>query len=61
MKCGAGILKRWEQSNQWRNLGASPIKIQVEEDEANTQHQMSNSNRSVLCSLDVKGWTLDVF
>src|SRR6266487_5080163 len=61
MKYGTGILKRWEQENQSRNLGESPIKSQVDEDEANTQHPMSNSNRSVLCSLDVGGWTLDVF
>src|SRR5438874_4757004 len=59
MKYGTGILKRWEQSNQWRNLGASPIKSQVEEDEQtlNIQCRIQTAVFSVHWTLGVGRWT----
>src|SRR5436189_4430516 len=60
MKCGTGILKRWEQGNQWRNLGESPIKSQVEEDERQTlniQCRIQTAVFSVHWTLGVGRWT----
>src|SRR4029077_17164275 len=62
MRCVTGVLKRWDETNRSRNLGASPIKIQVEEDEGkrstvNIQRRIKTAAFSVHWTLDVGRWT----
>src|ERR1700693_3438909 len=62
MRCVIGVLKRWDERNRSRNLGASPIKIQVEEDESkrstlNIQRRIQTAAFSVHWTLDVGRWT----
>src|ERR1700730_6026018 len=60
MRCVAGVLKQWDERNRSRNLGASPIKIQVEEDEANAQRSTLNIQRRIQSAAFCVHWTLDV-
>src|SRR6202022_2732316 len=62
MRCVAGVLKRSDERTRSRNLGASPIKIQVEEDESkrstlNIQRRIQTAAFSVHWTLDVGRWT----
>ena len=60
MRCVAGVLKQWDERNRSRNLGASPIKIQVEEDEG--KRSTLNIQRRIQPQhfLFIGRWTLDV-
>src|SRR2546428_9517186 len=59
MRCVAGVLKRWDERNRSRNLGASPIKIQVEEDESKRQRSTLNIQRRFQTAAFSVHWTLD--
>ena len=62
MRCVTDILNRWGQGNQWQNLGPSPIKSQVEEDESKPstlkiQCRIQTTVFSVHWTLGVGRWT----
>jgi hypothetical protein len=60
MRCVTGVLKRWDERNRSRNLGASPIKIQVEEDESKRSTFTSDAEFKSLHFPFIGRWTLDV-
>src|ERR1700730_3227584 len=60
MWCVSGVLKRWDERNRSRNLGASSIKIQVEEDESKRQPSTLNIQRRIQTAAFSVHWTLEV-